>query len=237
MSKLVYSLLILIGAGLMACSSLSVRKQSYELIPVKDTPGEHSALEAEIKPYRDSVEWEMSKVIAFADTNFVPERPCGNLNNWAADALLTNQTKNVRLNVPIMCLLNTGGLRSTINKGDVTIGDLFKIMPFDNLTVWVRMPVEVIPEIATYLEKTGGEPISGARLENGILTVNGVEANTKEFIIITSDYLLNGGDKMYFFQKAIEVIHTGKLMRDCIITEAKEQGTLISNPENRIIIQ
>ena len=237
MSKLVYSLFLMIGAGLMACSSLSVRQESYELIPVKDTPGEHSALEGEIKPYRDSVEWEMNQVVAFADTNFVPERPCGNLNNWAADALLTNQTKNVRLNVPIMCLLNTGGLRTTINKGDVTIGDLFKIMPFDNLTVWVRMPVEVIPEIAAYLEKTGGEPISGARLENGILTVNGVEADTKEFIIITSDYLLNGGDKMYFFQKAIEVIHTGKLMRDCIITEAKEQGTLISNPENRIIIQ
>lgn len=233
----IYLIAVILGAGLTACSSLSVQNHSSQLIAVEKTEHSQSALEAEIKPYRDSVEWEMGIVIAHADTNFIPERPSGNLNNWAADALLTNQIKNIRLTAPVICLLNTGGLRTTINKGDVTIGDFYKIMPFDNLVVWTRMPVSVIPEIAEYLIKTGGEPIAGAKLENGKLQVNGVTEKTTEIIVITSDYLVNGGDKMYFFQKAIEVIHTGKLIRDCIVTEAKEQGTLISDPTQRIVLK
>lgn len=218
----------------MACSSLSVESHNYQLIPVEETSVDLKNLEERIKPYRDSVEWEMNKVIAHADTSFIPERTGGNLSNWTADALLTNQTKNVRVTAPVMCLLNYGGLRSTINQGEVTIGDIYKVSPFDNLTVWARMPVETLPEIAEYLTKTGGEPISGAVLKDGKLLVNGVTENTREIIIITSDYLVNGGDKMYFFRKAIETIHTGKLIRDCLLIEAKEQGTLISNPETRI---
>lgn len=229
-----FTFLFIIGAGLSACSSYNVQQQDYQLIPVQQSTDEISSMETEIKPYRDSLELEMNRVIAFADTSFIPERPCGNLNNWSADAVLTNQIKNVRLNAPVMALFNFGGLRSTINKGEITIGDIFKVSPFDNMVVWARMPIEVLPEIEAFLIKTGGEPISGAVLKNGKLVVNGITKDTKEFIVITSDYLANGGDKMYFFQKAIEIIHTGKLVRECLLIEAKEQGTLISNPEIRI---
>lgn len=237
MKTVFYILITLTGAGLTACSSFYVSGYNNQLLPIEKGYSETTELEKEIIPYRDSVEWEMNKVIAVADTNFVVERPNGNLNNWCADALLTHQTKNVRITAPVISLLNTGGLRATINKGNVTVGDLFKVMPFDNSVVWVRMPVEVIPEIADYLTKSGGEPISGASLKKGHLYVNGVDEKTKEIIIITSDYLVNGGDKMYFFQKAIEVIHTGRLLRDCLITEAKEQGTLINNSEIRIEVK
>lgn len=234
MNKIGYVIILIIGAGLSACSSYNVQRQDYQLMPVEKSTDAVSAMEEEIKPYRDSLQLEMNQVIAFADTSFIPERPCGNLNNWSADAVLTNQIKNVRLNVPVMVLFNFGGMRSPISKGDVTIGDIFKVSPFDNMVVWARMPIEVLPEIEAYLIKTGGEPIAGAVLENGKLVINGVTKDTKEFLIITSDYLANGGDKMYFFQKAIELIHTGKLVRECLMIEAKEQGTLVSNPEIRI---
>lgn len=224
---------IFFTTGVASCSSLSNHDYHYQLIPVENTP-EAFPMDDKLKPYRDSVEREMSKIIAFADTVFTSERPNGNLNNWVADALLTNQTKNVRITAPVMCLLNTGGLRTSINKGEVTIGDIYRVMPFDNLVVWTRIPVELLPEIAEYITETGGEPISGAHLKNGKLHVEGATDETKEIVIITSDYLVNGGDKMYFFQKSIEIIHTGKLIRNCLITEAKEQGTLISNPAKRI---
>ena len=45
------------------------------------------------------------------------------------------QTKNVKLAQPIFCLLNTGGLRSSIGKGTVSLGDIYKLMPFDNTIV------------------------------------------------------------------------------------------------------
>lgn len=223
------------GAGLLACSSVSVRYDSSVNQAVTDKYGSDQQLESLIEPYRDSMEQEMNVVIAQADTNFIPERPCGNLNNWVADAILQSQIRNARLEAPTFCLLNTGGIRATLNKGAISIGDIFKIAPFDNEIVWVKMPVESLDDIAAYLTKSGGEPIAGARMKNGHFEVDGLSESTKHVWIITSDYLFNGGDKMTFFQQQLNVSFTGVLMRDALIDEAKRQGTLVSNPENRML--
>lgn len=237
MKKINYCIILFIGAGLLACSSYSVQDHNYKLIAVKGSSTENDKLGKLIKPYSDSLAIEMNQVIAYADTSFIPERPCGNLNNWYASAVLVNQTKTVRLATPAICLLNFGGIRATINKGDVKMGDIFKIAPFDNMVVWVKMPVSVLPEIANYLMKSGGEPIAGAILEDGQLKIPGLTEETKEIIIITSDYLANGGDKMYFFQKATDISNTGKLMRDCLIEEAQVQVNLNSDHQSRIILE
>jgi len=232
MIKIIIS--VFLGAGLLACSSVSVKSVSSSSTPVKTNTQTNSEIDALISPYRDSMNTEMNQIIATADTNFIVERPCGNLNNWVADAIFVSETKTVRMAIPIFCLLNTGGIRTTLNKGDITIGDVFKIAPFDNEIVWVRMPISSLPKIQEYLLKSGGEPISNAQLVNGKLIINGVDSETKEFIIITSDYLFNGGDNMSFFRDNLEVTFKEKLMRDALIEEAKIQGTLVSNTENRI---
>lgn len=229
-----FILIIFLGAGLLACSSVSIQSAASNTINVTGETAENSKLDQLIDPYRDSMEQEMNEVIAIADTNFIVERPCGNLNNWVADAIFTNETKTVRMSMPVMCLLNTGGIRSTLNKGEITIGDIFKIAPFDNEIVWVKMPISSLLKIQEYLIKSGGEPISGAQLVDGKLVVNGVTDETTEFILITSDYLFNGGDNMTFFKDHLEVTFKGKLMRDALIEEAKVQGTLVNDSEKRI---
>lgn len=176
------------------------------------------------------------EVIAFADKDFEKGRPSGSLNNWAADAVLTSQTRGKKLAYPAFSLLNVGGLRNTINKGDVHLGDIFKVMPFDNEVVWAQMPVAVLDEIADYLITTGGEPIGGAVLKDAKLIVDGVSGQTEYVWIITSDYLLNGGDHMYFFEKRVSTKYSNILLRDLMIEEVREQGTLIWNDENRIIL-
>lgn len=191
-------------------------------------------IESMIMPYRDSLSLEMNEIIANSQTDFSVKRPNSNLGNWVADALFVNQTKAVRLSSPIICLLNTGGIRSTINKGQVTIGDMFKLMPFDNEIVWVELPVSVIPEIEEYLKKSGGEPISNCTLKNGKLVFNNWNENASTFWVITSDYLMNGGDKMAFFSKKINVNNTGVLMRDALITEARVQTVLQEDTTIRI---
>lgn len=183
-------------------------------------------IDSVIMPYKDSLSLEMNEIIAASLIDFSVKRPNSNLGNWVADALFVNQTKTVRLSTPIICLLNTGGIRSTINKGDITIGDMFKLMPFDNEIVWVELPVSVIPEIEEYLKKSGGEPISNCMLKNGKLVFNNWNENASTFWVITSDYLMNGGDKMAFFSKKINVNNTGVLMRDALITEARIQTVL-----------
>jgi 2',3'-cyclic-nucleotide 2'-phosphodiesterase (5'-nucleotidase family) len=154
--------------------------------------------------------------------------------NWVADAIFVNQTRTIRLSQPLICLLNTGGIRSSIGKGNVTLGDIYKVMPFDNTLIWVELPVSVIPEIEAYLKKSGGEPIANCKLINGKLEINGIRENSTHFWILTSDYLMNGGDKMEFFQKKTNINSTGKLLRDILIEELKNQGTMVEDGELRV---
>jgi 2',3'-cyclic-nucleotide 2'-phosphodiesterase (5'-nucleotidase family) len=107
--------IICVGASLLACSSHIVIEASRAPITPQNQTSEKT--EEIIKPYRDSMSATMSEVIAKADTNFVAQRPSSNLINWVADAIFIQQTQNVRLAIPVICLLNTGGIRSSLGKG------------------------------------------------------------------------------------------------------------------------
>jgi len=217
---------ILAGAGLWACSSHLVVNTNVSKEPVTKTIAADSSLNAFISPYKDSLDKRMNEVLAKAEVDFIVQRPSSNLMNWVANALFVNQTKNVRLTQPVVCLLNTGGIRSSIGKGNVTLGDIYKVMPFDNIVVWVELPISVLPEIEAYLNKTGGEPMANLSMIEGKLSIPSSPENSSHFWVITSDYLLNGGDKMTFFTKRTNVNETGKLLRDILIEEARNQGTL-----------
>lgn len=226
--------IVIIGAGLLACSSVNTLSVSSRTEKLNDSVQVNSRIDSLIRPYKDTLGKEMNGVIAEAMTDFNVGRPGSNLGNWVADAIFVNQTRTVRLSEPVFVLLNTGGLRASLNKGAITIGDIFKLMPFDNELVWVKLPMSVLPEIQAYLLKTGGEPISNAQVEKGVLKLNGGKEAATHFWVITSDYLKNGGDKMTFFSKSEEVLLTGKVMRDCLIDEAKLQGVLIEDSVKRI---
>jgi 2',3'-cyclic-nucleotide 2'-phosphodiesterase (5'-nucleotidase family) len=217
----------------MACSSHIVIEPSRAPITPQNETSEKT--EETIKPYRDSMNGIMSEVIAQADTNFVSQRPSSNLMNWVADAVFIQQTQTVRLSTPAICLLNTGGIRSSLGKGELTLGDFYKLMPFDNTIVWIELPIETLEDIATYITKTGGEPISNCTVEKGKLKLNSMREGAQTFIVITTDYLANAGDKMDFLKKGKIVNQTGKLMRDVLIDHAKQEGVLVSNTEVRFI--
>jgi len=131
--------IICVGASLLACSSHIVIEPSR--VPITPQNESNQKTDVIIQPYRDSMTSIMSEVIAKADTNFVAQRPSSNLMNWVADAVFIQQTQNVRLATPAICLLNTGGIRSSLGKGDLTLGDFYKVMPFDNTIVWIELPM------------------------------------------------------------------------------------------------
>ena len=217
---------IFAGAGLWACSSHLVVNTNVSKEPVSKTIAADSSLNTFISPYKDSLDKRMNEVLAIAEVDFIVQRPASNLMNWVANALFTNQTKTVRLSQPVVCLLNTGGIRSSIGKGNVTLGDIYKVMPFDNTVVWVELPISVLPEIEAYLNKSGGEPMANLSLIEGKLSITSSPENPSHFWVITSDYLMNGGDKMNFFSKRTNINETGKLLRDVLIEEVRNQGTL-----------
>ena len=184
-------------------------------------------------PYSETMDAQMNVKIAESKHDFIAARPNSNLMNWTADAVFSHQTRNKKLSQPTFCLLNFGGIRSSIGKGDIKLKDLYKVMPFDNSIVWVKLPISTLQKISAYLESSGGEPISNVQMLSGKLILNG-DQETDFFWVITSDYLYHGGDHMDFFKESIEVIETKTLIRDALIYEAKFQQVLINDTTTRI---
>tara|TARA_B100000575_G_C23114020_1_gene643801 strand:+ start:1361 stop:2062 length:702 start_codon:yes stop_codon:yes gene_type:complete len=187
-----------------------------------------------ILPYSAELDVKMNVKIAESKHDFIVARPSSNLMNWTADAVFYNQTRNKKLSEPTFCLLNFGGIRSSIGKGDIKLKDLYKVMPFDNSIVWVKLPISALQKISVYLKSSGGEPISNVQMQSGKLILNG-DQETDFFWVITSDYLYHGGDHMDFFQESIEVIETKTLIRDALIEEAKFQKVLVNDTTTRIL--
>jgi len=218
--------IIILGAGLTACSSFSPNTWKSHALAINESRGLVNALDDEIRPYRDSLSESMNEIIGYSSAYLIIGRPCSKLSNWVADALLKDQDSLAQILKPNMVLLNVGGIRSSINEGKVTVGDIFRLMPFDNEVVWVKLPISLLPEIAYYLKKSGGEPISNAVLNQQGLMLVDAEINSNYFWVLTSDYLMNGGDNMNFFKQKTEVIYTNKLMRDSFLDQVKKEGTL-----------
>lgn len=232
-----YFISIIIGAGLTACSSVNTISVVTDSIAVTDDYQKANGVDSIISPYKLELEKEMLEVIAIAENDFTKSRPNGALNNWSADAIFNSVDKTDFGNSPYFCLLNVGGLRSPLSKGEIVLGDVFKLMPFDNEVVVVELPFSSLGKIAEYLVNSGGEPISNAVLDFNHIDIIGDSGESDSFYVITSDYLMNGGDNMNFFEDQLNVIHTGVLMRDAMIEAVKKQKILVFKNDERIILE
>lgn len=230
MIRIFYVIIWIIGAGLTACS-FGLHKRVYSSNQVvKLEQRNTNAVDSMILPYKSALESEMSRVIASADVAFINERNNGNLGFLVTDVL------RKEIDSTALCLMNFGGLRSTINKGDVTVGDVFKLLPFDNYAVLVKMDSVHLIAMVNWIEKTGGQPISGFYLKNQVLLDLRTKLPldlSKEYWLITNDYLANGGDNAQFFV-GLEKKETNLLLRDAFM-KGIEGKRLMQLEEQRII--
>jgi 2',3'-cyclic-nucleotide 2'-phosphodiesterase (5'-nucleotidase family) len=224
----------LLGAGLTACSFGKHTFVQGKSLPISSQYSNSKSVDSIVSPYKIALDQEMNQVVAVAEVDFINQRPNGNLGFLVADILLERGKKELDA-APVICLLNTGGLRAPISKGNVTLGDVFKLMPFDNQLLLVKMPAAAIDDIQNYLKQSGGEPISGFCIQDGNIRSADKEAwKRTDFWVVTSDYLMNGGDNMQFFQQKLTVINPTILLRDALLEGIKNRKNLVSKDEIRI---
>lgn len=229
-------------------ATLAVSSVNSAPIDVHDSSLEPDpAAEAMIEPYRNRLEAEMNEVLNTSDMVMEKAQPEGLLGNFVADLTLQRAQadySSLDNHGPDFCLLNHGGLRTTLPAGDITKGKVFELMPFENQLVVITLSGEATQELFLYLAKAGGHPIAGATM--GIYdtmpmdpTVQGVALDTERtYKVVTSDYLANGGDKMSFFLNPLNREALDVKLRDAIIehiaAEKAANRTLTATIEGRI---
>ena len=233
---------------LFSCAPKQLAEYSSNNQSLDSTIG-GNGLDSIINPYRLNLEKQMSEIIGYSDStllNFAPESPLGNfvadvVYNAGYEYAVKNELGSTRNS--IFSLLNFGGLRAPINKGEISKGNIYELMPFDNSIVIVQLSPEKVKELLNYLHQINGQPVgnAGFRLSldaKEIIIGEELYQFDHDVFIVSSDYLVNGGDKMDFFKDPINRWNTDILIREALINYVTRAKNILYTPvEGRMQIQ
>jgi 2',3'-cyclic-nucleotide 2'-phosphodiesterase (5'-nucleotidase family) len=207
-------------------------------------------IETYIKPFREHINKDLDSVLAYSPETL--DKSNGKwqttIGNLMADVTLklgntifqTRQNKNIDL-----CILNNGGIRAILPKGNVTSRTAFEIMPFENSMVVIALKGDQIFEMVTYfIASKKPHPLSGItftiskdNLPQNILVNGQILEKEKIYYVGTNDYLANGGDNMIFFKKGIQRYDLNYKLRNILIDYFKEVDTIPVINDVRISVE
>ncbi|MBA4240410.1 MAG: hypothetical protein C0448_06775 [Sphingobacteriaceae bacterium] len=216
--------------SLYACSKkTSVSNISESHIVINDNKIDSSIYKAML-PYKKTHDEQMYAVIAKSEDALVKADVESTLGNFFCDAVIyeTKKLLGKDSNMVDVAIFNKGGLRNSLPKGNITIGNIFELMPFDNEVVLLKLSGTQFKDMCYKIVEKGGIPIGGMRLTmKGStptdITINGKAFDeTKDYWVVTSDYLANGGDSYSFFKNAKERKIMNVLLRNVIINYCED---------------
>ncbi|MAU37069.1 MAG: hypothetical protein CMD14_06835 [Flavobacteriales bacterium] len=232
MKAIKFTLLIL--AFLLVSCSTSYTLQSHEEEVIKVNAKIDSTILRIISPYQKGIEDLMNEVLTYTLNDLDKGKPQSTIGNFVTDLCLNYADAHI-------CVMNNGGLRTNISAGTITRGEIYQLMPFENELVVLKLNKKEYINLLKYIGKRGGEPFSGMTMtinKDGRVIKNSWPVNFNEgdhVRMLTSDYLANGGDNMWFL-KDKKQNKVGIKLRDAIIDYCKNTDTIDVQLDNRIIV-
>ncbi len=204
-----------------------------------------------VDKYISAMDGKLNDVVAKTEVDLDGERSTvrvkeSNLANIIADSL-------VELTSADVAIQNGGGVRASITKGDISIKDIYTVLPFDNTVVVVEATGKTIWEALEhgvswypgaaggFLQVSGMEYVFDASKEVGkrivSVTVKGkpIEMD-KTYKLAANDFLTGGGDLYTMLAECKEVLRTKHFLRDSFKEYLEELGTVSPELEGRITI-
>lgn len=201
-----------------------------------------------IAPYRERINTVLDSTLSYVTSDLVKDDGKRNTSagNFMADAVLAqaNPIFKTRTGQEIdFVVLNHGGIRSIISKGEVNARTAYQIMPFENSIVVVEMSGTSVKDLLAFLAKSGrAHPVANTKLkldnQNNYLKIeiNGARFNENQtYYVATNDYLVQGGDDMGFFKNRSSVTNLDYLVRNSIIDYFKKMDTISVSVDDRFI--
>jgi len=225
-------------------------KQS-QTIAINDSIVLNKSIDSFIAPFRTHLNKTLDSTLTYAPNTY-SKKDYGKKNalntaigNFMADVVYSEASPifNSRTGKNIdAVLLNHGGIRSVISKGNISARTAFQVMPFENSIVVAELKKAQMDSLIHYLAtEEKAHPISNMSLTlNSNNTVNSLTINNKplenrSYFIATSDYLVNGGDSMNFFKAADSVYTTDYKIRNALIDYFNKVDTINPRIDNRFI--
>lgn len=218
-----------------------VVSKSAELVALDPAAGTDPSVQALVDRHAETVGKAFDAVVATASAPMTRGSAGeSGLGSWMADCYREEAGTQVGVQ-------NGGGIRADIQKGPVTVRNIFNVMPFDNRLVRLRMKggdVRGVFDHAVGHRRTG--QVSGAAVEYTLAEPPGRRILRSEiagkpledgadYSVVALDFIVAGGDHYASFSKARETSPMGLLARDALLNCARRQGTIAPPPPGRLL--
>lgn len=175
----------------------------YSLIPVTSRLDDRidKVCAAVLEPYREGVDSLMHTTVARSAKAYSNSDPA--LLNFVAD-YIRHRGEELAGNVDF-AIVNKGGIRRGIPKGDVSEGDIINMLPFNNKVEVIDVKGSDLEDNFDVMAQTDGNGVSAGvdvtydedDKECVDIIINGKPIDPdKTYRVATIDYLANGGDYM-----------------------------------------
>ena len=151
--------IILICLILMySCTTqLVLDSKENQIINVLANPD--SIINSIIYPYKIGIDSVMNEVLCVSEIEMKKGKPESLLGNFVTDLCMKEYNDKADI-----CILNNGGLRTSIPKGNITRRKIYELMPFENELVILELNVKEIFDLIKYVYSREGEPFSGLNI-------------------------------------------------------------------------
>jgi len=224
-----YALLITCFFLLSACKNNYVRSsvETQNRIVTDSFMPVDSQLVLSYLPYKKILEKDMLRVISISAEEMVKNKPESNLTNFLADLLLEEgerELKKIGKDFrPDISYFNYGGIRTFLPKGEITVGKIFELMPFENEMVFLQISGDRVKDFLDQVAGNGGDSVGGVRFKiSGGRAANVLVGNKpldleSQYWLVTNDYIAAGGDVGDALAQRTNFISSGRKIRDVII--------------------
>src|ERR1700741_1349144 len=179
-----YILLLLVPFLISDCKS---KKNNVEKLEeqhyIINTTTIDSSVYYTILPYKQKMEGKMNEVVGKTSIALTKEQPEGLLGNFVSDCLFTRCKIYMGKDSSLLnaIILNNGGLRTSLPQGELTVGKIFELMPFDNELILVELTGPKTLEMLNFIAEKGGIPVSGITMKIEKSRAKDIKINGKDF--------------------------------------------------------
>jgi len=246
-----YSLLLVFCFHIHVGAQSHSSNYKYELIKMDSTyeGGADLTIETYLLHLKQEKDKKMGTIIGVsreALSSFSPQSPLSNLLvdmlfDWGNDYLSKKKIGHADF-----ALLNFGGIRASLPQGNITVGDIYQISPFENTVSFVFAKGSELQKMFDSFSEKRNAVMANVKTVymNGklhSLTVGGMPLESdKIYIFVTINFLAFGGDDFLRGVDFESVLYLDAPVRDIFIDEIAKrtaQGIEIeSNIDDRVKI-
>lgn len=223
---------------LTGCAFLS--NSSDKDIEVSVYPAPDPEMAEKLDVYRDFLNEMMGQKVATVEDTIRFGRPEGALNNLVADALRFRAARELR-NYVNVGIIGEDSFKLFLVPGELTLGDVYEFMPYDNHLVVLSMDGARLMEVIEQVAEMGGAPISGVRFRidekgnpKGVLVNSEVIDMNREYLVATSSWAANGGDQFPALWSVNDRIDLEVSIKGVYVEYFRNQVVLTASTDGRI---